>query len=205
MGQKSPIRERHSLEKELRTFIYLSITSFPLWFCEQSLFIHILHSRWGGGQSCFWRVHKTLGSICNLTMNPVKSFSASVYMSANKSIYFYTFCLTCSRETCQGGDRKAWEVFLHFRLTFGHSQVTSTITSYDDDEYELVWYAWETCKLWYICRLFCLLFFFFCTLLTEKVEQGEGHVCSDTAHLCFDMPPLCKRMHLRVGLWVGFW
>lgn len=96
----------------------------------------------------FWRVHKTLDSICNSTMNPVECFSASVYMSANKSIYFYTFCLTCSRETRQGGgDRKAWEVFLHFRLTFGHSQVTSTITSYDDDEHELVWYAWETCKL----------------------------------------------------------
>ena len=97
---------------------------------------------------------------------------APVYMSANKSIYFYTFCLTCSRETCQGGDRKAWEVFLHFRLTFGHSQVTSTITSYDDDEYELVWYAWETCKLWYICRLFCLFFFLY--VVDRKGGAGWG-------------------------------
>ena len=89
--------------------------------------------------------------FCNLTMNPKNAFFAPVSVSANKSIYSYTFCLTCSRETCLAmegrGDRKAWEVFLHFRLTFGHSQVTSTITSYDDDEHELVWYAWETCKL----------------------------------------------------------
>ena len=154
----------------------------------------------------FWRVHKTLDSICNSTMNPVECFSASVYMSANKSIYFYTFCLTCSRETRQGGgDRKAWEVFLHFRLTFGHSQVTSTITSYDDDEYELVWYAWETCKLWYICRLFCLFFFFLYVVDRKGGTRRRTCLLWHRTSLFWYASSLCRRMQLRVGLWVGLW
>ena len=35
-----------------------------------------------------------------------------------------------------------------------------------------------------------------CTLLTEKVEPGEGHVCFDTAHLGLDMPPLCEALKI---------